>query len=357
MLEQEIRLCTAPDGVRIAYAVSGSGPPLLKAANWLSHLEFDWDSPVWRHWLAELSSRYTLVRYDQRGCGLSDWDVQDFSVNAHVQDLKAVMDAADLQRCPLLGISAGGAFAIAFAVRHPERVNRLVLYGSYMLGRIRRAHSDQEREQADILLRAMQAGWGQNNPAFRQLYTSLFIPEGTPEQVGWFNELQRITTSPELAVRMSKATFAIDVSHLAPKVTVPSLVLHASDDAVIPFEQGRLLAALLPDARFVPLEGKNHVLLAGEPAWPRFLAEVQAFLGADAPAPARPPEHFPGLTPREIDILELIAQGLSNAEIAAQLVISPKTVRNHVNRVYSKLGVDGRAQAIVLAHKAGLGMA
>lgn len=355
MLEQQIRLCTAPDGVRIAYATSGSGPPLLKAANWLSHLEFDWDSPVWRHWLTELSSRYTLVRYDQRGCGLSDWDVHDFSVNAHVQDLQAVMDAAGLKRCSLLGISAGGAYSIAFAARHSERVSRLVLYGCYTLGRIRRAQSHQERELADILLRAMKAGWGQDNPAFRQLYTSMFIPEGTPEQIGWFNELQRITTSPEVAVRMSKGAFSIDVSHLAPKVSAPALVLHASGDAVIPFEQGRQVAALIPGARFVPLDSKNHVLLANEPAWPRFLEEMHAFLAADEAVPARAPQLPPDLTARERDILELIARGLSNAEIGARLVISPKTVRNHVNRVYSKLGVDSRAQAIVLARKAGLG--
>lgn len=354
MLEQQIRFCTSADGVRIAYAVSGSGPPLLKAANWLSHLEFDWESPVWRHWLGELSQRYTLVRYDKRGCGLSDWDVDDFSLAAELADLKAVAEAAGVLRCPLLGVSAGGAVGIAYAVRHPERVSRLLLYGAYARGRMKRSPTPAQREEAEMLIKAMEYGWGQSNPAFRQIYTSLFLPDGTAAQVGWFNELQRISTSPAIAARIFQSTFQLDVTPLLERLRVPTLVLHAQGDAVVPFEEGRLLAALIPGARFVPLEGRNHVLLAVEPAWPRFLDEAESFLRVPEAAPA--PPHLPtDLTARESEILALIGRGLSNDEIAAQLVVAPKTVRNHVTHLYDKLGVEGRAQAIVRAREAGIG--
>lgn len=353
MVEQQIRFCTSDDGVRIAYAVSGSGPPLLKVANWLSHLEFDWDSPVWRHWLTALSSRHTLIRYDKRGCGLSDWDVRDLSFGADVQDLKAVAKAAGLHRCALLGISAGGSVAISYAHQFPERVARLVLYGAYSRGRMRRAHTPQQVEEAQLLLKAMEYGWGQDNAAFRQIYTSLFLPEGTPEQMGWFNELQRISTSPHIATRIFQSTFQLDVSSLVARLRVPTLVMHVRGDAVIPFEEGRQLAALIPGARFVLLEGRNHVLLEHEPAWPRFVSEIEGFLAAPEPEPA--PVQLESLTPREAEILELLAQGESNEAIAARLVLSAKTVRNHVTHLYDKLGVENRAQAIVLAHKAGIG--
>jgi pimeloyl-ACP methyl ester carboxylesterase/DNA-binding CsgD family transcriptional regulator len=356
MVEQHIRFCTSGDGVRIAYATSGTGPPLVKVANWLSHLEFDWGSPVWRHWLTELSKHYTLIRYDKRGCGLSDWHVDDFSLHAQMQDLKAVMDAAGIKRSHLLAISGGSPIAIAYAVRYPERVSSLIVYGGYFRGRFLRSHNRYDREQAEILLKSMEFGWGQDNPAFRHLYTSLFVPEGTPEQVDWFNELQRVSTLPELAARMSRASYSIDVSNLAPRLSIPTLVVHARDDAVVSFDQGRQLAALIPNARFLPLASKNHILLEHEPAWRRFLDEVHAFLGTMEPAPAATPELFPELTSREHDVLELVAQGLSNDEIAARLVLSPKTVRNHVTRVYSKLQVNSRSQAIVLAREAGMGL-
>jgi len=278
--EQAIRFCIAPDGVRVAYATVGAGPPLVKAAHWLSHLEFDWRSPVWRHWLTGLSSRHTLVRYDERGCGLSDWDAADVSLEAWVRDLGAVADAAGLERFPLLGVSQGGAIALTYATRHPERVSHLVLYGAYARGRGQRRYAPHELEKARALLPLIELGWGQDNPAFRQLFTSLFLPDATAEQARWFNELQRVTTSPHNAARNWAAFNAIDVSGLLPRVTVPTLVLHARDDAVVPFEEGRSLAAHIAGARFVPLEGKNHILLETEPAWPRFLAEVHRFLAA-----------------------------------------------------------------------------
>lgn len=279
--EQRIRFCTASDGVRIAYATSGAGPVLVKPANWLTHVEHDWDSPVWRHWLRELSREHTLVRYDERGCGLSDHDVPDLSFDAWVRDLETVVDALGLERFPLLALSQGCAVAIAYAARHPERVSRLVLYGGYAQGAVARARTAKEREEAELVMRQMPLGWGQDNPAFRLFFAARFLPEGTPEQTRWFSELQRITTSPEIAVRLRSTAADIDVTKLATQVRVPTLVLHATGDAVVPFDQGRLLAALVPDARFVSLDGRNHVLLDGEPAWKRFTDEVSRFLRGD----------------------------------------------------------------------------
>jgi pimeloyl-ACP methyl ester carboxylesterase len=269
--------------VRIAFATSGAGPVLVKPANWLTHLEYDWESPVWRHWLRELSRRFTLIRYDERGSGLSDHEVDDLSFDSWVRDLETVVDAAGLDRFPLLGISQGCAVAIAYAVRHPERVSRLVLYGGYVQGVLARARTAGEREEAELLTRSMPSYWGRDNPAFRLFFAARFVPDGTQEQMQWFSELTRVTTSPEIAVRLRTASSKIDVTELAPRVRAPTLVLHANGDAAVPFDQGRLLAALIPGARFVPLEGRNHVLLEAEPAWPRFLDEVQRFL-AEEPA-------------------------------------------------------------------------
>jgi pimeloyl-ACP methyl ester carboxylesterase/DNA-binding CsgD family transcriptional regulator len=356
---QSIRFCTTPEGVRIAFATSGNGPPLVKAANWLSHLEFDWNSPVWRHWLGELSRYHTLVRYDQRGCGLSDWDVDDFSLDAWVRDLETVVDTLGLEKFPLLGLSRGGVVAMAYAARHPEKVSRLVLYGSYVLGRYARSKSEQQRGEAEALLSLMATGWGRDNPAFRQLFTTLFMPEATPEQAQWFNDLQRLSTSPENAVRMSRASYSFDHSELASAVRVPTLVLHGREDAVVPFEQGRQLAALIPGARFVALESKNHILLEDEPAWERFLSEVRAFLGVGEPeAEPRPAvSSQPGatlLTAREREVVSLVAQGLSNREIAVALVVTERTVEGHVSNVLAKLGFRSRAQVSAWAVEQGL---
>ena len=279
--QQQIRFCASPGGVRLAYATCGAGPPLVKAANWLSHLEFDWESPVWRHWLRELSAYHTLVRYDERGCGLSDWDVEDCSLDAWVRDLETVVDAAGLERFPLLGISQGGPIAVAYSVRHPEKVSHLILYGSYARGRHYRNLTLEQKAERALMLELVKHGWGSEHAAFRQVFTSFFIPEGTPEQIGWFNELQRISTSPEMAARIIGGFDAIDVRDLAPEVTAPTLVLHAESEQRVPFAEGRLLASLIPGARFVPLEGKNHILLENEPAWWRLLAEVRSFLGIE----------------------------------------------------------------------------
>ena len=276
--KQHIRFCTAPDGVRIAYATSGGGPPLVKPANWLTHLEFDWESPVWRHWLRDLSREHTLVRYDERGNGLSDRIAADLSFEAWVRDLETVVDALGLERFPILALSQGCAVAVRYAARHPERVTRLILYGGYHQGKLARATSQQEIDEANMLINTMPLGWGRDNPAFRQFFALQFLPEGTPEQHRWFAELQRVSTRPETAVELRRAAAYIDVAEDAKRVRAPTLVIHATGDAVVPFDQGRGLAALIPGARFVPLESRNHILLEDEPAWQRFMQEVRDFL-------------------------------------------------------------------------------
>jgi DNA-binding SARP family transcriptional activator/pimeloyl-ACP methyl ester carboxylesterase len=275
---QTIRFCNTPDGVRLAYATVGQGPVLVKAANWLSHLEYDWNSPVWRHWLMGLAEHNTLVRYDERGCGLSDWNVNEFTLDAWVMDLETVVDALSLERFPLLGISQGASIAVEYAVRHPERVSCLILYGGYIRGRLHRDLTPKQLQEMEVMIELIKIGWGQEHAAFRQVFSSLFLPEGTPEQFYAFNELQRITSSPEIAARIVSGFQAIDVQHQARKITQPTLVLHARNDLRVPFEEGRLMAATIPNARLIPLEGRNHILLEEEPAWKRFLEEVDSFL-------------------------------------------------------------------------------
>jgi pimeloyl-ACP methyl ester carboxylesterase/DNA-binding CsgD family transcriptional regulator len=349
-LTQQIRFGTSPDGTRIAYATSGAGAPLVKVSNWLSHLEFDWQSPVWKHLLRELSHAHTLVRYDERGCGLSDWDAE-LSFANWVSDLETIVEACGLERFPLLGISQGASIAIAYAVRHPDRVTHLVIHGGYARGRLAWETPQSSPEEAEMMIRLAELGWGQHNPAFRQFFTTQFIPGGSPEQHQWFNELERISTSPRNAGAFMRVFNAIDVVALLPLVTCPTLVLHGVDDARVPFEEGRLIATHIPGARFVPLETHNHLLLENEPAWQRWLEEFRAFLpasSADAP-------RFDTLTRRERELVELIAQGRDNTQIAAHFGLSAKTVRNHITSIFAKLEVENRAQAIVLARNAGFG--
>ncbi len=282
-IDQQIKFCVAPDGASIAYAVVGKGPPLVKAPNWMNHLEFDWQSPIWRHLLRALAADHTLIRFDQRANGLSDWDVREITFDNMVDDLATVVDAVGLERFPLLGISQGCAYSIAYAVRHPERVSRLVLYGGFPTGRMRTG-SESDLRQAELQREMIRQGWGQDNPAFRQFFTSLFVPGGSKEQMDWFNELQRTTTSPENAVRLRDVSDSIDVRDLLDKVAVPTLVLHCRNDGIVPFEAGRRMAAMIPNARFVALDGQNHLILEDEPAWPRFLDEVRAFLAQDETA-------------------------------------------------------------------------
>jgi pimeloyl-ACP methyl ester carboxylesterase/DNA-binding winged helix-turn-helix (wHTH) protein len=278
-VHQAISFCTASDGARIAYAVIGSGPVLVKAANWMTHLDYDLESPVWRHWLEGLSAGRTLVRYDERGCGLSDWNVDHFNFDDWVDDLELVVDAEGLERFPLLGISQGAAVAVAFAARHPKRVERLVLVGAYGRGRLVRATSDEERREADLNLEVARIGWGRDDPSFRQMFTSQFLPDGTREQWEAFNELQRRTTSPANAVRFMETFGRLDVTGEAPAVRCPTLMLHSRDDRRQPLAVAKELAALIPGSRLVPLPSRNHILTDFEPAWPVFLRELDRFLG------------------------------------------------------------------------------
>ena len=356
VIRQQIRFCKAEDGARIAMATLGTGPPLLRTAHWLSHVEFDARSPVWMHWLRELSRDHTYVRYDQRGSGLSDWSPPTMSFEAWVSDLEAVVDSLGLPRFSLLGMSQGGAIAIAYAARHPEKVSRLVLFGAYARGMLRRETTPQQRHEAEILLDLIRIGWGRDNSAFRQVFTTLFIPDGTREQHQWFNDLERISASPENAATIVETLYQIDVTSFAELIRVPTLVFHARNDARVPFDEGRNLATLIPSARFVPLESRNHVLLDTEPAWPQFLAELRAFLATPDTQSSGPSTlvHAAGLTPSEHAVLALVARGLDNSAIAAALAKSEKTVRNQVSSIFSKLGVHTRAEAIVRARDAGI---
>jgi pimeloyl-ACP methyl ester carboxylesterase/DNA-binding CsgD family transcriptional regulator len=335
-VQQDIRFCAAPDGLRLAWTSHGSGPPLVKAANWLTHLEYDWDSPVWRYWLEGLGQSHMLIRYDARGCGLSDRNLAELSLERFVSDFEAVIEAAGVERFTLLGISQGAAVAVAYAARHPDRIERIVLYGGYAQGRNRRG----ERQVAEALVAAIRAGWEDPNPAFRRLFTMRFLPEGSPEQMEWYDELQRRTTSTENAARLYEFWSDMELSEIAPRVEAETLVAHARGDAAVPFEQGRLLASLIPDARLLPLESANHLLLPDNPAWPVFLSEFRDFTQA---TPTAPPEPIEDLSAREIEVMRLVAQGLSNEEIASRLFLSVRTVERHLSNVYVKFRVSGKA--------------
>lgn len=274
---QEIRYCLSPGGVRIAYAVSGHGDPIVKAANWLTHLDVEWASPIWSHWIAALSARHRLVRYDERGCGLSEWTVDDFSLDAWVEDLELVVDAVGVERFPLLGISQGGAVAIAFAVRHPDRVSRLILSGAYCRGRLARAETVEQREEAELDLAVGRVAWHRDDAMFRQVFASQFLADA-PELWGAFNELQRATTSTENVVRFLDTFAHIDVSDLAPQVACPTLILHSRRDLRVPETQARELASLIPDSRLVFLDSGNHIVTGQESAWQELLEEIDHFL-------------------------------------------------------------------------------
>jgi len=274
---QEVTFCRTSEGINLALATVGVGVPLIKVANWLTHIEYDWESPIWSPLLQHLAERCRLVRYDGRGNGLADRDVADISFDAFVRDLEAVVEATGVDRATILGISQGAAVAIAYAVLHPERVSKLILYGGYAQGRNKRG-SAAEAEMARAFLAILRHGWGDERSAFMKAFSSVFFPNGSPQQIKWLVDLQRITTSPENAARIRNACDDIDVVDLLPKVQAPTLVIHCRHDNVAPVEQGRLMARSIPHAKFVTLDSDNHVVLAGEPAWPRLVGEIDAFL-------------------------------------------------------------------------------
>ena len=340
-VKHETRFCTAPDGVGLAYATDGDGPPLVKASNWMTHLDYERQSPVWRHWVRELSRGHTLVRYDERGCGLSDRQFDGTpTLDTFVGDLSAVVDAAGLERFALLGLSGGGPTAIEYAVRNPDRVTQLVLYGTWTRGRDRRGEG--QTEQSRLLIDLIRVGWGGTVPAFRQVFSSIYIPSAGEEQKRWYDDLQQASSSGEMAARLRQSRNQTEISDTARRVTQPALVLHVRQDRAVPYEEGRRLASLLPDARFVTLESDNHILQEGEPAWEEFLSEVRAFLGDDERARTAAAD-LSELSEREREVLELVSAGMSNEQIAARLFLSTRTVERHLSNVYAKLRLSGKS--------------
>lgn len=350
--QQQIRFCRSHDGTRIAYAICGKGPPLVWLGQFVRHLEFDWDNPVWHPWLLFLTRRHTLVRYDFRGCGLSDREEVEFSLERHVEDLEAVIDAAGLGRFIMFAMAGGGPKAAVYAVRHPERVTRLVLYGCPTRGRLAGERTKEQMQEAETRLKAIELGWSNPLPAYGQFYTSLLIPDAGLEQMRSFNSLLRRTLSASDAVALLRSYWDVDVSAVLPQIRCPTLVMHAREDSTIPFEEGRKVAALIPSGRFVPLETRNHIIRENETAWRHFTRAIEDFLPA---SPDGTMVSFDELTARERDLLELVAQGSGNEEIATKLKISVKTVRNHLSMIFGKLGINSRAQAIVRARDAGFG--
>jgi pimeloyl-ACP methyl ester carboxylesterase/DNA-binding CsgD family transcriptional regulator len=351
---QNVRFARTVDGVRIAYAVTGSGYPLVRAAHWLGHLDYDWQAPVFRPWMEALSSRRALLRYDGRGCGLSDRDIDVITLDALVSDLEAAVDAAGLDRFALFGISQGGAVSIVYAARQPERVSHLVLCGAFARGMAKRNPTPEHAQRMEAMIKLVELGWGQQNPAFLQLFTSQFFPSATLAQMHGFNEIQRHATSPRTAAAIIRGIAQIDVSEYLAQVGCPTLVLHSRREVRIPFDEGRFVAASIPGAHLQPLDSDNHVPLVGEPAYDQMMAAIDAFVPyRDARAVGD--TRLAGLTHRELDILNLVARGLDNAQIAAHLDLAEKTVRNNITHIFDKITVENRAQAIVFARNAGLG--
>lgn len=355
---QEIRFCSAFDNTRLAYAKVGQGPALMKVGNWMSHLEYDWNSPVWQPWLEGWSRFHTFYRYDPRGCGLSDWNVSDFSFEALVSDLETVVNAAGLEQFDLFAMSQGGCVSIAYTAKHPERVRRLIIYGGYLQGSLSGNPTPEVLEEAEVRLKLLKLSWGSERPEYRQVFTMSLIPEGTPEQFAWFNNLQFVSTSPGNAMEVQRSFNLVDVREQAQVLNVPTMVIQSKHDSAVPFESGRQTAAHIPNARFVVLDSKNHVLMRSEPAWNYFWDEYYRFLGVSSKSPtakvSAEDKVWSELSARERDVLRLLAQGYNNQEISQHLVLSEKTIRNYVSNIYEKLQINGRGEAIVLARRAGL---
>jgi len=349
---EQVRFCRAPDGVRIAYAVHGSGPPILVNKVWISHLQYDREDPMLGHLLQALGQIATVVRYDERGYGLSDWEAEDFSLEARVGDLEAVAEAAGIERYAVMGMGQGGQVAISHAAQHPERVTRLILNGTY--AGVTDEYRRRFEEYFETLVQVVRYGWTLPDSRFRRVFSESLIPGGTAEQKRWVDDIQPRATSRDTAIRAALARRDEDVTDLLPEVEVPTLVLHSRGNRMAPFEQGRLMASTIPNARFVALDSDNSLLLAAEPAWPQWREEVTRFLAADRfSASPRVTGAGPAdeLTEREVELLHLVAEGLTNDEIAKRLTLSARTVERHLSNTYRKLGVSGRsARAAAVAH-------
>jgi pimeloyl-ACP methyl ester carboxylesterase/DNA-binding CsgD family transcriptional regulator len=347
---QQVRFCRSADGTRIAYAVSGSGPCLVWVQHWVHHLQFDPDSRVWSGWLSELARGRTLIRFDWRGCGLSDRAVA-FSMTALIQDLEAVIEAAGAERFALFGMAgAGSGMAMHYVAEHPERVTCIVLQEPHATGRLAGQIGSPQIAEANARLKVIEMGWANDTPAYRDFFTALHIPDASSEQISAYNELLRQTTSADNASNLLQTFWNADFTEIAEKVTCPTIIFHARADGVIPFEQGRKLAGRIAQAEFVPLESKNHLLMNTEAVWPNYIETLNRFLNRHITEGRQ--LDFTTITARERDVLALVAQGADNNSIAASLRISEKTVRNHVSSILAKLGVSSRAEAVARARDA-----
>jgi pimeloyl-ACP methyl ester carboxylesterase len=288
-MDQQIQYCMTADGVRLAFSVTGKGSPIVRPSHWLTHLEYDLKSPVWRHLVLGLSQRHALVRFDARGEGMSQRDVADISFERWVNDLETVVDRLALEKFTLFGVSQSASVAIAYAARHPERLSHLILYGGFARGFLHQGNPEKQKQLLELNRIMVREGWGSDHDTYRQWFTSQFIPGGTAEQSRWFNELERMSATPEMAEKHLVASAGINVVDLLQKISVPTLVLHCRDDLRVPFSYGEEIAAGIPGAKFVPLEGKNHLFLADEPANRGFFDAVAAFLG-DPPIKGPLPE-------------------------------------------------------------------
>ncbi len=348
-MNQTLSFARTRDGIRLACATSGDGPPLVRVATWLTHLELDWESSAWGHWFRFLSEDHTLIRYDERGCGLSDRHIKSLSFEDWVSDLEAVVDTMGLDRFPILGMSQGAAVAVEYAARHPERVSQLILFGGFAAGWVHARKSVKDRWLA--IREMVRLGWGDENPAFRAMWGPLFVPKGDPETLYWYTELARRSCTREMATAIVDTFGQLNVAEQLAQVQAPTLVFHAEQDSLVPLEAGQKLAEAIPAARLSVLDSPNHLLVEQEPSWERFQTECRQFVRTPHRKSRR--TDFSGLTRRERQVLARLAEGLSNSQIAESLFISEKTVRNHVSSILDKLDIRSRAQAIVLASDAG----
>ena len=346
-MDQTIRFCKAPDGVRIAYATAGFGYPLVVCQGWIGHLELDWANEHTRGFWEKLAEHYLVVRYDKRGTGLSDRNVEDYSLEAQAADLGAVVDALDVDRVALLGYSQGGPIALAYAHGHQERISQLVLYGTYANG-----HYAAVSELAAALWHLVEADWeGLGALAMADIY----LPGAPTEVREAYADYQRHSASREVALAQAKTIGAWNVKGLLKEINIPALVMHKKGDKPVPFELGRRLARDLPRSRFMPLEGSSHIIWLGRPditlnAIMEFLAGAN--VGEAAPATATTPNGI--VTRREKDVLRLIAAGKSNRQIAADLCISVNTADRHVSNILTKIAASNRAQAASYAVRSGI---
>jgi len=346
-MEQSIRFCTAPDGIRIAYATVGEGYPLVVCQGWISHLELDWAAEHSRRFWEALGERHLVVRYDRRGTGLSDRKVEDYSLEAQVGDLAAVITALGRPKIALLGFSAGGPIILAYAHQNPEVVSHLILYATYARGRYL-AISD----LAKALMHLIDADWGGLGSLAQ---ADIYIPGASTEVRKAFAEYQQQSADKEAALGQSAAFARFDTKHLLKEIHTPALVMHKRGDRPVPFELGRRLARDLPNSRFMPLEGDVHVLTLGSAKV--VIDAITEFLAGGSvgePVPTRATSAAGIITRREKDVLRLVAAGRSNRQIAEELSISINTADRHVSNILAKIGASNRAEAASFAVRTGI---